>query len=166
MRLSKTAAWLGLLAAIGLSTSSAAAGNVPRMGDQRVGIFACAFAPPCGDVWLSADEPFHVAHGFTGEPKEDLLNPLHRFELSIDGVQEHGAIDLELSGGGEKWYVFNVLRGMTGTQRLHGLLVCDRRRPCRVRNPRGALRLTRRSGAGVQRVRRRRRRDLRRRRRA
>jgi hypothetical protein len=112
--------WLGLLAVVGLSAASAGAENVPRMGDQRVGLFQCAFAPPCGEVSLTANEAFHVAHGFTGEPKEDLLNPLHRFELSIDGVPTHGAIDLELGDFTEKWYVFNFPAGLTGTHAFTG----------------------------------------------
>jgi hypothetical protein len=120
MRLRKTIAPLCILAALALASASAAAGNVPRMGDQRVGIFVCAFAPPCGEISLTADEAFHVAHGFTGEPTEDLLNPRHRFELSVDGVQVRGAIDLDLGDFTEKWYVFNFPQGMIGTHAFTG----------------------------------------------
>lgn len=120
MSLKRVVLSLTLLASAGLLAIPAGAGNVPRMGEQRVGLFQCAFAPPCGDVSLAADEAFHVAHGFDSEPKEDLLNPLHRFELSVDGVERHGAIDLELSGSGSKVYVFNFPAGMTGTHAFTG----------------------------------------------
>ena len=120
MRLRHKLASLGVVAGFALVATSVAAGDVPRMGDQHVGIFACAFAPPCGEIWLAADEPFYVAHGFTSEPKADLLDPQHRFELYVDGDQRHGAIDLDLSGIGEKWYVFNFAQGMTGTHAFTG----------------------------------------------
>ena len=109
-----------LLAAAGLLAIPAGAANVPRMGDQRVGLFECAFAPPCGEVSLTGNEPFFVAHGFSGEPKQDLLNPLHRFELSVDGVAQHGAIDLELEGERSKTHVFNFPQGMEGTHAFTG----------------------------------------------
>src|SRR5262245_57223428 len=119
MTLKRATFCIGLVAAVVLSISSAAAGDVPRMGDQHVGLFACAFAPPCDGVSLTADEAFSVAHGFSAEPKADLVNPLHRFELRVDGVQRHGAIDLDL-GLAEKWYVFNFPQGMSGTHVFTG----------------------------------------------
>lgn len=119
MKLKRAIVCVGLLAAFGLGTSSIAAGDVPRMGDQRVGLFACGFSPPCDDVSLTANEAFHVAHGFTGEAKADILNPQHRFELSIDGVQQHGAIDLD-PGGEAKVYVFNFPQGMSGSHAFTG----------------------------------------------
>ena len=119
MSLRLTAVVLGLAAAIALVSSSVAAGDIPRTGDQHVGIFACAFSPPCDDVTLTADDAFFVAHGFSGEPKEDLVNPLHRFELRVDGVEVHGAIDLDLAAS-SKTYVFSFRAGMTGTHAFTG----------------------------------------------
>jgi hypothetical protein len=90
------------------------------MGDQRVGLFQCAFAPPCGEVTLAASQALFVAHGFSGEPKDDILNPLHRFELTVDGVEMHGAVDVELDVEVSKTYVFNFPRGMEGTHTFTG----------------------------------------------
>jgi hypothetical protein len=103
------------------ATSSARSGNVPRMGDQRVGLIQCALGVPnaCDELTLHAGEAFNVAHGFTAEPWADLVNPLHRFELTIDGKQAHGAIDLDKATL-EKWYVFNFPQGMTGTHTFTG----------------------------------------------
>jgi hypothetical protein len=111
----------GLALACCLAAGAAEAGNVPRMGDQHVLLLQCALGVPgaCDDVTLPAGEAFHVAHGFTGEPWADLVNPLHRFELSIDGTQVHGAIDLDQATL-EKWYVFNFPQGMTGTHTFTG----------------------------------------------
>jgi hypothetical protein len=111
---------LTVLAAVAFLAIPAGASNVPRMGDQRVGLFQCAFAPPCGEVSLTANEAFSVAHGFSNEPIEDLLNPLHRFELRVDGVERHGAIDLELQGEGSRTYVFNFPQGLDGTHAFTG----------------------------------------------
>jgi len=119
MSLRNAAVVLGLTAAIALASSSVAIGDVPRTGDQRVGIFACAFSPPCDEITLAANEAFFVAHGFSDEPREDLLNPRHRFELSVDGVQVHGATDLDLAAS-SKTYVFNFRAGMTGTHAFTG----------------------------------------------
>lgn len=119
MSLRHTAVLFGLTAAIGLVSSSVAAGDVPRTGDQRVGIFACAFSPPCDEITLTANEAFFVAHGFTSEPNEDLLNPRHRFELQVDGDQVHGPLDLDLAAS-SKLYVFNFRDGMTGTHAFTG----------------------------------------------
>jgi hypothetical protein len=60
-----------------------------------------------------------IAHGFSGEPWADLVDPLHRFELSIDGQQVHGAIDLDRVIL-EKWYVFNFPQAMAGTRTFTG----------------------------------------------
>jgi hypothetical protein len=119
MSLRKAAVVLALTAAIALASSSVATGDVPRTGDQHVGIFACAFSPPCDEITLTADEAFFVAHGFSGEPKEDLLNPGHRFELRVDGALVHGALDLDLAAS-SKTYVFNFRAGMTGTHAFTG----------------------------------------------
>jgi len=111
----------GLALAACLAAGAAEAGNVPRTGDHHVLLLQCALGVPgaCDDVTLTAGEAFHVAHGFTGEPWADLVNPLHRFELSIDGTQVHGAIDLDHATL-EKWYVFNFPQGMTGTHTFRG----------------------------------------------
>jgi hypothetical protein len=110
-----------LTIAASISATTASAGNVPRMGDQGVGLLACANGVPgaCDDLTLTAGEAFHVAHGFATEPWPDLVNPLHRFELTIDGTQVHGAIDLDKATL-EKWYVFNFPQGMTGTHTFTG----------------------------------------------
>jgi hypothetical protein len=120
MKVRTLAVLAGLVFAASLTAGSAKAGNVPRMG-ERVGLITCAIGVPgaCDDLTLSAGEPFHVAHGFTAEPWADLVNPLHRFELSIDGAQVHGAIDLDRATL-EKWYVFNFPHGMTGTHTFTG----------------------------------------------
>ena len=112
-----------LVAAAGLYASALSAGNVPRMGDQRVGIFACAYPGPCAPITLEADEAFHVAHGMGDESWNDLLNPLTRFELTVDGVQVHGAIDLDKGDPdslSSKVFVFNFPQGMTGTHSFTG----------------------------------------------
>ena len=118
----------GLLAAVlaagalAVMAASAGAGDVPRFGDQHVGLAACAFGGSCSYVTLGAGLPFHVAHGFTSEPWPDIVNPLHRFELTLDGVQQHGAIDLDrqADGLGDKWYVFNFPNGLTGVHTFTG----------------------------------------------
>lgn len=108
--------------AVAVVVTSAWAGNVPRLGDQHVGLAACAFVGTCPDITLTADAPFHVAHGFAAEPWSDLVNPIHRFELAVDSVQVHGAVDLDRLAGyvGDKWYVFNFPEGMTGTHTFTG----------------------------------------------
>lgn len=110
------------VASVAVVTASAWSGNVPRFGDQRVGLAACAFAGACEDATLVADSPFHVAHGFASEPWADLVDPQHRFELTIDGVQAHGAVDLDRlpDGLADKWYVFNFPTGMNGTHSFTG----------------------------------------------
>lgn len=120
MKVRLLVALAALVLAASLTASGAKAGNVPRTGD-RVGLLACALGVPgaCDDVYLTEGAPFHVAHGFTGEPWADLVNPLHRFELTIDGTQVHGAIDLDHATL-EKWYVFNFPQGMTGTHTFTG----------------------------------------------
>ena len=108
------------LVAIGLCANVAAAGNVPRTGDQKVGLVGCAyFGGPCGDLYLRGNEAFYVAHGFSGESKADLLNPRHRFELSVDGNPIQGALDLDLSVL-SKVYVFNFRFGLTGNHSFTG----------------------------------------------
>jgi hypothetical protein len=103
----------------------AGAGNVPRMGDQRVGLFECAFVPAgCSEITLAADEPFHVAHGWTSAiSQQDLVDPALRVELSVDGTQKHGAIDFRFdpaTGIWSKTYVFNFPQGMSGTHSFTG----------------------------------------------
>lgn len=121
MKVQRLVVVASLALGVSLYATTASAGNVPRMGDQRVGLLQCALGVTgaCGDLSLTAGEAFHVAHGFTGEPWADLVNPLHRFELTIDGAQVHGAIDLD-NGASEKWYVFNFPTGMTGTHTFTG----------------------------------------------
>jgi hypothetical protein len=119
MKVRHLVALAGVVLAASLLAGSAKAGSVPRMGDQRVGLLSCALGGACDDLTLTAGEAFHVAHGFTGEPWADLVNPLHRFELTIDGTQVHGAIDLDYTTL-EKWYVFNFPQGMTGTHTFTG----------------------------------------------
>ena len=102
--------------------ASAWAGNVPRLGDQHVGLATCAVDGTCSDLTLTADASFFVAHGFTAESWSDIVNPIHRFELAVDGLQVHGALDLDRYAGGlgDKWYVFNFPGGMTGTHTFTG----------------------------------------------
>jgi hypothetical protein len=121
MKFARTGLAAAAVIALAGVAASSAAGDVPRMGDQRVGLIACANGVPggCDDLTLVAGEAFHVAHGFVGEPWKDLVNPLHRFELTVDGKRAHGAIDLDRATG-EKWYVFNFPRGMTGTHSFTG----------------------------------------------
>ena len=123
MNLRNAAVWLALLTAIGMSAGSAAGGNVPRTG-ERIS-FACAIiGQPCSDVTLPASEPFHVqaGHNIIGITKEELLDPDLRAELSIDGVPQHGVLDLDLVAEvPTKWDVFNFRFGMTGT---HTFTVC------------------------------------------
>jgi hypothetical protein len=120
-RFAVTTLLASLLLGAAFTAGTSRAGNVPRMGDQRVGLLQCANGVPgaCDDLTLTAGEAFHIAHGFVVEPWADLVNPLHRFELTIDGEQVHGAIDLDKATL-EKWYVFNFPQGMTGTHTFTG----------------------------------------------
>jgi len=115
---------IATLVALGAACSVAAgaSADVPRTGDQRVGLLACALTGDCPDLTLTASEPFFVQHGFTAESCADQRNPLHRFELSIDGVEQHGPIDLSTTGDGlcDKLYVFDYRNGMTGTHAFTG----------------------------------------------
>jgi hypothetical protein len=115
-----------LIVLVGLVVGAAtcatmARADVPRMGDQRVPLLPCALGIPgaCDDLTLTAGEAFFTASGFTEEPWPDLVNPLHRFELTIDGKEVHGAIDLDRDPIG-KVYVFNFPQGMTGTHTFTG----------------------------------------------
>jgi hypothetical protein len=111
--------WAAVAALVAMGTLAGVAGaEIPRMGDQRVVGFAqCAFLG-CPEVTLVANEPFHVDQGWIA-PRDALVNPTLRFELSVDGVQRHGAIDLDLALG-SKIYVFNFPRGMSGTHSFTG----------------------------------------------
>lgn len=101
----------------GFTATTASSGNVPTVGDS-LGILC---VPNCTAAVPKAGDPFHVAHGFSGEPRADLLNPAHRFELTVDGEQMQGAIDLDLhSDPSSKRYVFNFRDGMTGTHEFVG----------------------------------------------
>jgi hypothetical protein len=95
------------------------------MGDQRVELRECAFGPAgCSDVTLVADEPFNVAHGWGAFTRKELVDPTLRFELSVDGIQKHGAIDFnfdpDAAGLLLKTYVFNFPQGMSGTHSFTG----------------------------------------------
>lgn len=105
-----------------LAVAGTATADIPRMGDQRVGLIVCAQTGFCPEAVLTANEPFHVVHGFTSESCASQRNPLHRFELSIDGVEQHGAIDLGTTADGlcDKLYVFNFPSGTTGVHSFTG----------------------------------------------
>jgi hypothetical protein len=122
MRLRRTVAWLGVLAAVAIGAGSAAAGEVPRTGERLN--FTCAIiGVPCAETSLPAAEPFHVRHGHNiiGLTKDELLDPRLRFELSVDGEAIQGALDLDLVAEvPSKTYVFNFRDGMTGTHTFTG----------------------------------------------
>lgn len=102
--------------------AGSATADIPRTGDQRVGLLLCALTGDCSDLTLAADEPFFVQHGFTAESCVDQRNPLHRFELFVDGVEQHGALELTKADGGlcDKLYIFDFRNGMTGTHTFTG----------------------------------------------
>jgi hypothetical protein len=102
--------------------AAAGSADIPRTGDQHVGLLVCALTGDCSDLTLLAGEPFYVQHGFTGEPCADQRNPEHRFELFVDGLQQHGAIDLSETSDGlcDKLYVFDFRAGLTGTHTFTG----------------------------------------------
>jgi hypothetical protein len=95
---------------------SAHANNVPYF-DTNFGLGPC-IASPCAST-LPAGEPFSVRGGFVGEPREALVNPAHRFELTVDGDAQRGITDLDLREA-SKWYVFNYRHGMTGVHTFVG----------------------------------------------
>jgi hypothetical protein len=99
-----------------LAATSAQANNVPLF-DTTFGLSACS-ASPCAST-LPANEPFSVRGGFVGEARPDLVNPTHRFELTVDGVPMQGITDLDLSEA-SKWYVYNFREGMTGVHTFVG----------------------------------------------
>jgi hypothetical protein len=97
----------------------AGANNVPLTGSPLGGLLECV-ATPCASEF-PATEPFFVRGGFAGEPRADLVNPLHRVELTVDGKRVHGITDLDLVGDPDsKWYVFNFSHGMTGVHTFVG----------------------------------------------
>jgi hypothetical protein len=122
MRIRHTVAWLAVVATVAIGATTAAAGNAPRTGERLN--FGCAIiGTPCTDASLPANEPFFVAHGhnIVDITKEDLLDPDLRFELSVDGEQAQGVLDLDLNAEvPTKTYVFNFRFGMTGTHTFTG----------------------------------------------
>lgn len=104
------------------AVAAGASADIPRTGDQRVGLIVCALTGVCPDLTLAANEAFFVQHGFTAESCADQRNPVHRFELSIDGVEQHGPIDLSRTADGlcDKLYVFDYRNGMSGTHTFTG----------------------------------------------
>jgi hypothetical protein len=122
MRIRHTVTWLAVVGAIAIGASSAAAGNVPRTGEKLS--FSCAIiGAPCTETSLPANEPFFVAHGhnIVDITMTDLLDPDLRFELSVDGEQAHGVVNLDLNAEvPTKTYIFNFRFGMTGTHTFTG----------------------------------------------
>ena len=97
----------------------AGANNIPLTGSPLEGLLQCVQSP-CAST-SPANEPFFVRGGFAGEPAADLVNPLHRFELTVDGRSVQGITDLDLvSNPDAKWDVFNFRFGMTGVHTFVG----------------------------------------------
>jgi hypothetical protein len=124
MNRTRHVAVVGAVFALVLAAFAGTAGaDIPRMGDQRVGLFACAFPGPCADSSLVANEAFFVAHGVslaeTPFTWEALVNPETRFELWVDGIQQHGAIEFD-NPKTQKVSVFNFPTGMRGTHSFTG----------------------------------------------
>ena len=114
IRIVLVAALMGIATA--LAVGPAAANNVPRSGSP-ITLGNCV-ATPCVSTYPAA-EPFHVAHGFVDAPREFLLNPGTRFELSVDGERAHSTVDLELDQP-SKLNVSNFPVGLTGVHTLVG----------------------------------------------
>jgi hypothetical protein len=116
MRFKVVVAVSAALAVAALIGGTAAANSVPYF-ETNFGLAPCV-AAPCYST-LPANEPFSVRGGFAGEPRADLVNPQHRFELTVDGVPQQGITDLDLSEG-TKWSVYNFRQGMTGVHTFVG----------------------------------------------
>jgi hypothetical protein len=95
---------------------TARANSVPQF-DLRFGLSAC-IASPCAST-LPANEPFSARGGYMGDPRESLVNPAYRFELTVDGITQQGILDLDLANA-SKFYVYNFRDGMTGTHTFVG----------------------------------------------
>jgi len=104
-----------LVCAVGCAIAAAPAGAnaVPTTGTRILLGLPCSITA-CVSTF-PASEPFYIASGFVNEPRDVLVDPSTRFELSVDGEPVLSIVDLDLTAAEpSKFNLSNFRFGMIG----------------------------------------------------